>query len=141
MLFIVKQWAQLVKNPPAMQETLVRFLAGEVPLEKDRLPTPVFFSFAGGLAGKESACHVGRPGFNPWAGKIPWRRAWQLTPVFLPGKSPWTEEPSGLHSWAHKESNTTERLNTHTHTHNGLSQLLEFTFPSLPVSIFPFYLS
>ena len=27
------------------------------------------------------------PGFNPWVGKIPWRRAWQLTPVFLPGES------------------------------------------------------
>jgi len=25
-------------------------------------------------------------------GKIPWRRAWQPTPVFLPGESPWTEE-------------------------------------------------
>ena len=25
--------------------------------------------------------------FNPWVGKIPWRRAWQLTPVFLPGES------------------------------------------------------
>ena len=31
-------------------------------------------------------------------GKIPWRRAWQPTPVFLPGESPWTEEPSGLWS-------------------------------------------
>ena len=29
----------------------------------------------------------GRPGFHPWIGKIPWRRRWQLTPVFLPGKS------------------------------------------------------
>jgi len=28
-----------------------------------------------------------RSGFNPWFGKIPWRRAWQPTPVFLPGKS------------------------------------------------------
>ena len=27
---------------------------------------------------------------------IPWRRAWQPTPVFLPGESPWTEEPGGL---------------------------------------------
>ena len=27
-------------------------------------------------------------GFNPWVRKIPWRRKWQLTPVFLPGKSP-----------------------------------------------------
>ena len=29
----------------------------------------------------------GRPGFDPWVGKIPWRRAWQPTPVFLPGES------------------------------------------------------
>ena len=36
-----------------------------------------------------------RRGFNPWVGKIPWRRAWQPTPVFLPGKCPWTEEPGG----------------------------------------------
>ena len=34
--------------------------------------------------------------FDPWVGKIPWRRAWQPTPVFLPGESPWTGEPDGL---------------------------------------------
>ena len=38
----------------------------------------------------------GRPGFNSWVGKIPWRRAWQPTPVCLPGEFPWTEEPGGL---------------------------------------------
>ena len=38
----------------------------------------------------------GRPGFDPWVGKIPWRRAWHPTPVFLPGESPWTEGPGGL---------------------------------------------
>jgi len=27
-----------------------------------------------------------RPGFDPWVRKIPWRRKWQLTPVFLPGE-------------------------------------------------------
>ena len=27
-------------------------------------------------------------GFDPWVGKIPWKRAWQPTPVFLPGESP-----------------------------------------------------
>ena len=37
-----------------------------------------------------------RPGFNPWVGKIPWRRARQPTPVFLPGESPCAEEPGGL---------------------------------------------
>ena len=42
-------------------------------------------SFPGGSDGKASTC--GRPGFNPWVGKIPWRRKWQPTPVFLPGES------------------------------------------------------
>ena len=37
------------------------------------------------LSGKESACQCGRCGFSPWVGKI-WRRKWQATPVFLPGK-------------------------------------------------------
>ena len=37
-----------------------------------------------------------RPRFNPWVGKIPWRRKWQPTPIILPGESPWTEEPGGL---------------------------------------------
>ena len=35
--------AQLVKNPPAMQETPVQFLGWEDPLEKERIPTPVFW--------------------------------------------------------------------------------------------------
>ena len=36
--------------------------------------------------------------FDPWVGKILWRRPWQHTPVFLPGESPWTEESCGLRS-------------------------------------------
>ena len=36
--------------------------------------------------------------WETWVGKVPWRRAWQPTPVFLPGESPWTEEPGGLQS-------------------------------------------
>ena len=39
------------------------------------------------LSGKESTCQCRRHGSNPWVGKIPWRRKWQPTPVFLPGKS------------------------------------------------------
>ena len=42
--------------------------------------------FPGGFAGKESPCNVGGR-FNPWVRKIPWRRAWQPTPVFFPGES------------------------------------------------------
>ena len=40
-----------------------------------------------GLSGKESACQCRRHGFDFWVGKIPWRREWRPTPVFLPGKS------------------------------------------------------
>ena len=33
---------------------------------------------------------------DPWVGEIPWRKAWQPTPVFLSGESSWTKEPGGL---------------------------------------------
>ena len=55
----------------------------------------------------------GRPGFDPWIEKMLWRRARQPTSVFLPGASPWAEEPGGLQSvgsqgvgrhWATKHS-------------------------------------
>ena len=36
------------------------------------------------------------PGFDSWVTKMPWRRKWQPTPVFLPGRIPWTEEPGRL---------------------------------------------
>jgi len=39
------------------------------------------------LSGKESACQCRRHRFHPWIRKIPWRRKWQLTLVFLTGKS------------------------------------------------------
>ena len=50
-----------------------------------------------------------RPGFNSWVGKIPWRKKWQPTPVFLPGKAH-GRSLEGYHPWDCKESDTTERL-------------------------------
>ena len=49
-----------------------------------------------------------QPGFDPWVGKIPWRRTWQSTSESWPGESPWTGEPGGLQSWGHKEWDTAE---------------------------------
>ena len=43
--------------------------------------------FQGGSDSKRICLPCGRPVFNPWVGTIPWRRAWQPTPVFLPGAS------------------------------------------------------
>ena len=69
-----KAWlpiAQLVKNPPSVQETPVRFLGQEDLLEKGRVPTPVCLGFPCGSAGKESACNVGDLGLIPGLGRSP----------------------------------------------------------------------
>ena len=63
--------AQLVKNQPAMQETLFDSWAEKIPWRRHRLPTPVFFGFPGGSAGKESAHNVGDLGLIPGLGRSP----------------------------------------------------------------------
>ena len=74
--------------------------------------------FPDSSVGKESACNVVRPGFDPWVGKITWRRERLPTPGFWPG------EFHGLYStWGHKESDTTEQLSLHftSHLQEGLN--------------------
>ena len=51
-----------------------------------------------------------RPRFNPWVRKISWRRKWQPTSVFLPGKSHGQRSLVGYGPWGRKESDTTEGL-------------------------------
>ena len=58
--------------------------------------------------GKESVYNAGRPGFNSLVSKTPWRRAWQPTPVFLPGESHGQWSLVGYSPWGRKESGTTE---------------------------------
>ena len=54
--------------------------------------------------------------FNPWVGKIPWRREWLSIPVFLPGESHGQRNLAGYSPWGHKELDMTEQLsNTLTH--------------------------
>ena len=45
-----------------------------------------------------------------WVRKIPWRRTWQLTPVFLPGEFHGQRSLAGYSSWGRKDSDTTETL-------------------------------
>ena len=76
------------------------------------------FVFPGGSEVKASACNVrdliSIPGLNPLVGKIPWRRKWQLTPVFLPGKSHGWGSLASYSPQSCKELDTTEQL-THKH--------------------------
>ena len=69
--------------------------------------------FPGGTSGKELTCQCRRQkrrGFNPWVRKIPWRRKWQPTPIFLPGKSHGQRSLVGYNPWGHKESDATEHI-------------------------------
>ena len=67
-------------------------------------------NFPGGSDGKASCLQCGRPGFDPWVGKILWRRKWQPTPVLLPGKSHGWKSMVGYSPWRCKEQDTIERL-------------------------------
>ena len=67
--------------------------------------------FPDGASGKEPACQCRRHkrlGFNPWVRKIPWRRAWQPIPLFLPGESHEQRRLVGYIPEGHKESNMTK---------------------------------
>ena len=55
------------------------------------------------LSSKESSCQCRRCMFNPWLGKILWRRKWQPTPVFLPGRSQGQKSLVGYSPWGCKD--------------------------------------
>ena len=65
------------------------------------------------LGSKEFTCNAGDMGFNPSIRKIPWRRKWHTTPVFLPGKSHGQRSLVGYSPWDHKELDTTESTGMH----------------------------
>ena len=62
---------------------------------------PFFFFFLlfWWLSSKQSACQCRSYRFDPWVGKIPWRRKWQPSPVFLPGKSHGQRSLAGYSPW------------------------------------------
>ena len=71
-----------------------------------------FFFFKFWLSGKESAYQCGKFGFSSWVRKIPWRRKWQPSPVFLPGGSHGQRSLVGYILWGCKESDITEHTGT-----------------------------
>ena len=80
----------------------------------------VSMGFPGSSDSNESAYQCRKPRFDPWVGKIAWRREWLPTPVFLPRKFHGQGSLVGYSLWDWKESGTTEWL-SHTHTHSSKS--------------------
>ena len=80
--------------------------------------------------GKEPACQCRRHRrhkFDPWVGKMPWKRKWQPSLVFLPRESHRQKSLAGSSPWCLKEPNITQWLNPH------------HTFLSIPFSFLLFY--
>ena len=71
--------------------------------------------FSGGTGCEEPTCQCRRPkncGFDPWVGKISWRRKWQPIPVFLTGESHGQRSLAGHSPWGHTESDTTWHISS-----------------------------
>ena len=71
------------------------------------------------LSGKESICQCTGLRFDPWVGKIPWRRKWQHITLFLPGEFHGQKSLAGYSPWGHTESDTTE----HAHNEGRMDQV------------------
>ena len=86
-------------------------------------------------SGKESACQCRRHkrrGFNPWVRMLPWRRKWQPTPVFLPGKFHGQRSLGGYSPWGRKESDATD----HTHAHTTrVNRFTKYGFGNIQATI------
>ena len=77
--------------------------------------------FPGGSGVKNPPANAGRHrrhGFHPWVGKMPWRRKWQPTPIFLPGEFHGQRSLTGYSPWGCKESDMTEHM-AHSTTNSG----------------------
>ena len=89
--------------------------------------SPIQEDFHGSSVGKKICWQCRRPRFNPWVGKILWRRKWQPTPVFLSGKSHGQRRLVGLQSMGSQKLDTTWQLNHH-HLFRHLHYLLNVTW-------------
>ena len=109
--------AQLVKNPPAMQETQFNSWGRKIPWRRDRLTTPVFLGFPGGRDGKESACNEGVLGSIPGLGRSPGGGLGNPLQYSCLENPHWQRSLEGYSLWGCKESDITERLSTAQHIH------------------------
>ena len=101
-----KDWSDAAAKPKSAKDCQLKNLT----------ETSIKLGFPGGSEVKVSACvcpQRGRPGFDPWVRKIPWRKKRQPTPIFLPGESHGRSSLGGYSPWGRKESDSTERLHFH----------------------------
>ena len=102
--------AQLVKNPPAVQESPVQFLGREDPLEKGSVYSLVLLGFPCDSASKESACNAGDLSLIPGLGRTGEGKGYPLQYSCL--ENPHGQRSQAIAQRGHQESNMTEQLST-----------------------------
>ena len=75
---------------------------------------------------KKTGCNAGGPEFDPWVGKIPWRRRWQLTLGFLSGELYGQRSLAGYSLWSYKELDMTKHAHTLTALKTNYTPFLHF---------------
>ena len=125
-VFLVLEWACSSLRKPennSIRKTLFTCVQTWTPVEFWNLSYPLCQLYPGdlpwnvpvlpgGTSGKEPAYQCRRLKFDPWVSKIPWRRAWQLTLVFLPGESHGQRSLVGNSPWVAKSQTRLKILST-----------------------------
>ena len=111
------------REPLEWQEVFANKTTDKINLQNLLIKADHIAGFPGSASSKEPACQCSRCRrlrFDPWVGKIPWRRAWQLSAVFLPGESQGKRSLAGYSSWCYKKSDTT-KATQHAHARMQLN--------------------
>ena len=93
------------RNSPYVTEPMGLFRPA-----RPKAPCPAHPRASRWLSDKEKTCQCRRCGFYLWVWKIPWKRRWQRTAVFLPGKSHGWRSLAGYSPWDLRELDMMERL-------------------------------
>ena len=99
------------------------------PNQRKKVKEMFLLSFSSSPSGKQPVCQCRRQKrhrFNPWVWKMPWRRKWQPTPVFLPGESHRQRSLAGHSPRGHKEWDRLKQLSTRDKRSKRLSSLTIF---------------
>ena len=133
-LFTMKWWDRMPWSSFSECWPLSQLFHSPLSLSSRGFLVPLHF----GSDGKSVCLQCRRPGFDPWVGTIRWRRKWQPTPVFLPGKFHGQRSLVGYSLWGHKESDTTERHHL-TFCHKGgiicISEVIDISPDNLDFSL------
>ena len=139
---------QLTKKSLELAKVFCKVSGYKVNPEKSFVFLYTSMGFPGGTSGEKPTCQCRRckrTRLDPWIGKIPWRRAWQPTPVSLPGESHGQRNLATVHRMAQSQIRL-KRLSTHTYTNNEQSKnkikkTIPFTISSKTTEYLGIYVS